>query len=327
MKNTAEKWPGLLLAAGLAVPAHLIGKIYPVVGGPVLAILLGMLAALIKRPEAFNPGISYASKKILQYAIILVGFEMNLFRVAATGGETLLLMAFTLAAAFLAAYLLGRLLRVQKNANVLIGVGTAICGGSAIAATAPVIGARDEEVAQAVSTIFLFNIAAALLFPPLGRLMGLSDPGFGLWAGTAINDTSSVVAAGYAFSRPAGDLAVIVKLTRALMIVPVTLALALYASRQRTGASYSFGKIFPWFVLGFLAASALSTFLPIPPAALKGFVAIGKFLIVVAMAAIGLNTNITGLFKSGWRPMALGLGCWAVLAAVSLLAQRALGLG
>lgn len=328
MQKTMERLPGVLLAAAAAVPAYIIGKFFPIVGSPVLGILFGMLLAFWRRPKALDPGISYTSKKILQYSIILIGFDMNLFRVARTGGQTLLLMAFTLAAAFLTAYLLGRALKVDKNANVLIGVGTAICGGSAIAATAPVIGARDDEVAQSISTIFLFNIIAAFLFPFLGHLMGMSDAGFGLWAGTAINDTSSVVAAGYTFSSAAGDLAVIVKLTRTLMIVPVTLALALYTSRRRAReASYSFAKIFPWFVLGFLAASVIGTFLPVPASVLKALVAVGKFMIVMAMAAIGLNTNLVKLLKNGWRPMALGLGCWFVLAAVSILAQKALGLG
>lgn len=328
MQKAKERLPGILLAALVAVPAYFIGKRVPVIGSPVLGILFGMLLAFWKRPKALDPGISYTSKKILQYAIVLIGFDMNLYDVAKTGGETLLLMAFTLAATFLAAYLLGRVLRVDKNANVLIGVGTAICGGSAIAATAPVIGARDDEVAQSISTIFLFNIIAAFLFPFLGHAMGMTDAGFGLWAGTAINDTSSVVAAGYTYSVGAGELAVIVKLTRTLMIVPITLVLAFYTSKKRAQEThYSFAKIFPWFVLGFLAASVFGTFVPVPPDILKALAAVGKFMIVMAMAAIGLNTNLVKLLKNGWRPMVLGLGCWAVLAAASLLAQKALGMG
>jgi uncharacterized integral membrane protein (TIGR00698 family) len=158
--------------------------------------------------------------------------------------------------------------------------------------------------------------------------MGMTDAGFGLWAGTAINDTSSVAAAGYAFSNAAGKLAMIVKLTRTLMIVPVTLALFYIASKKRAQkASFSFVRIFPWFVLGFIVASVLGTFLPIPKDALKALAEVGKYMIVMAMAAIGLNTNLVKLLKNGWRPMALGLGCWAVLATVSILAQKALGLG
>jgi uncharacterized integral membrane protein (TIGR00698 family) len=325
MKIFSKRLPGILLAAAVAAPAWWVGKMFPVIGSPVVGILIGMLLAFWKRPEALNPGISYTSKKLLQYAIILIGFDMNLFHVFEVGKQTLVLMAFTLTAAFLAAYLLTKLLHIERNTGILIGVGTAICGGSAIAATAPVIEAEDEDVARSISTIFLFNVIAAFLFPALGHLMHMTDQGFGLWAGTAVNDTSSVVAAGYTYSTAAGDLAVIVKLTRTLMIVPVTLALALVTSRKKSqngGAGYRLGAIFPWFVLGFLMASVVRTFLPVPAAALSTLVQAGKYLIVMAMAAIGLNTNLVKLVKNGWRPILMGLGCWAVLAATSLLVQR-----
>jgi len=325
MKIFSKRLPGVLLAAAVAAPAWWIGKMFPVVGSPVVGILLGMLLALWKRPEALNPGISYTSKKLLQYAIILIGFDMNLFHVFEVGKQTLLLMVFTLTAAFLSAYVLAKLLKVERNTGILIGVGTAICGGSAIAATAPVIDAEDEDVARSISTIFLFNVIAAFLFPALGHLMHMTDQSFGLWAGTAVNDTSSVVAAGYTFSTAAGDLAVIVKLTRTLMIVPVTLALAFYESRRKSqsgGSSYRLSAIFPWFVLGFLAASVVRTFVPVPEAALSWLVQAGKYLIVMAMAAIGLNTNLPKLVKNGWKPILMGLGCWAVLAVTSLAVQH-----
>ena len=219
-----------------------------------------MLLAFWKRPVLFNEGVSYTSKKLLQYSIILLGFDMNLYNVLHVGRQTLILMAFTLTAAFLTAYFFGKLLKIKGNTKTLIGVGSAICGGSAIAATAPVIHASDEEVAHSISTIFLFNVIAAFLFPFLGHVLGMSDQNFGLWAGTAVNDTSSVVAAGYSFSNAAGNLAVIVKLTRTLMIVPVTLALAIYTSKKNTGiqkGNFNLLKIFPWFVLGFLVASVM----------------------------------------------------------------------
>lgn len=326
MKKWTEKGPGLFLCAVLAVLAWLLGQAFPVVGSPVLGILFGMLlAAFWKRPAAFQSGISYTGKKLLQYSIILLGFDMNLFHVFQVGGQTLLLMVFTLTAAFLTAYLAGRLLGVDKNANILIGVGTAICGGSAIAATAPVIDADDEDVASAISTIFLFNVIAAFLFPILGHLLHMSDFHFGLWAGTAVNDTSSVVAAGYTFSTAAGDLAVIVKLTRTLMIVPVTLVLALFTSRKKTeGGGYALAKIFPWFVLGFAGASVASTFLPLPPVLINFLPKLGKFVIVMAMAAIGLNTDLIKLVKNGPRPILLGLICWIVLALTSLAVQYTL---
>ncbi|MGE5677642.1 MAG: YeiH family protein [Pseudomonadota bacterium] len=324
MKNIKERLPGILLAFMIAVPAWLLGKIAPVIGGPVLGILFGMLLAFWKRPACFNSGVQYTSKKLLQYSIILLGFEMNLFNVFKAGRQTLVLMIFTLTATFITAFLAGRLLKLTGNSKILVGVGTAICGGSAIAATAPVIGASDEEVAHSISTIFLFNVIAAFLFPFLGHLMGMSDQSFGIWAGTAINDTSSVVAAGYSFSDAAGSLAVIVKLTRTLMIVPVTLFLAFYSSGRTSKGnrgSYNIKKIFPWFVLGFIAASVISTFVPLPEGMGSLLGQAGKFVIVMAMASIGLNTNLVKLVKSGAKPILLGFICWVVLALTSLGVQ------
>ncbi len=325
MKKLTNKLPGIALAAMIAVPAWFIGKIIPVVGSPVLGILFGMLLAFWKRPQLLNDGISYTSKKLLQYSIILLGFDMNLFNVFKVGKQTLVLMAFTLTAAFLTAYAAGKLLKIDGNTKTLIGVGSAICGGSAIAATAPVIHADDDEVARSISTIFLFNVAAAFLFPLLGHALGMGDQSFGLWAGTAVNDTSSVVAAGYTFSSAAGNLAVIVKLTRTLMIVPVTLVLALYTSKKEAGTkkgSYNIAKIFPWFVLGFVAASVINTFIALPSGMSTLLSQTGKFVIVMAMAAIGLNTNLVKLVKSGGKPILLGFICWVVLAFTSLGVQH-----
>lgn len=322
MKKILHMLPGIGLTAVIAVPAWMLGKAFPIVGSPVLGILFGMILAFWKRPAAFDEGVRYTSKKLLQYSIILLGFEMNLFSVFKTGGQTLLLMAFTLTAAFLTAFFVGRALGLDSNTKTLIGVGSAICGGSAIAAAAPVIRADDEDVAHSISTIFLFNVAAAFLFPFLGHVFGMSDHTFGLWAGTAVNDTSSVVAAGYTFSRAAGNLAVIVKLTRTLMIVPVTLALAVWTSRKTSKkGDYQIMKIFPWFVLGFLAASVMNTFVPLPVGAYAFLAQTGRFVIVMAMAAIGLNTNLVKLVRSGVRPILLGLACWAALSVTSLGVQ------
>lgn len=332
MKTIISKTPGILLAAVLAIPAWLLGRAFPVIGSPILGILFGMMLAFWKRPAVFDDGIKYTSKKLLQYSIILLGFDMNLFVVFDVGSQTLALMVFTLTAAFVTAFSVGKLIKIDGKTGTLIGVGTAICGGSAIAATAPVIRADEKEVAHSISTIFLFNVLAAFLFPFLGHAFGMNDHSFGLWAGTAVNDTSSVVAAGYTFSNAAGNLAVVVKLTRTLMIVPVTLALAIYTSRKSTkqdgaareNSSYPIAKIFPWFVLGFIAASILNTFIPMPPG-MSGFLTqAGKFVIIMAMASIGLNTNVVQLVKSGAKPILLGLICWIVLSLTSLGVQFAI---
>lgn len=324
MDKILKKLPGILLAAIVAIPAWLLGRLFPVIGSPVLGILFGMILAFWKRPTFFNDGVTYTSKKLLQYSIILLGFDMNLFQIFKAGSQTLLLMVFTLTATFVSAWLLGKALKVDRDTNILVGVGTAICGGSAIAATAPVIGAKDEDVARSISTIFFFNVIAAFLFPFLGHTMQMSDFHFGLWAGTAINDTSSVVAAGYTFSDAAGSLAVIVKLTRTLMIIPVTLVLAFFTAKRNSrsqGAGYKLSKIFPWFVLGFVAAAVINTFLPLPAGMGKALSQAGKFVIVMAMTAIGMNTNLIDLVRHGWRPILLGLGCWMILALTSLAVQ------
>lgn len=328
--------PGIFLCLGIAVIAWLLGRQFTIIGGAVFGIVLGMIAALIRRPDAYDSGIRFTSKKVLQYSIILLGFEMNMGNVIKVGTQSLFVMLFTLSASFITAFLVNKAMKIPSDIAVLIGVGTSICGGSAIAATAPVIKAKDEDVAQAISTIFLFNIIAVFLFPALGSLFGLSDIGFGMWAGTAINDTSSVVAAASSWSQQAGNntalqFATIVKLTRTLMIVPITLVLAVYTSNKaKKGAdagkgSYSFVKVFPWFVLGFLAAALIYTFLPIPAPVSSFLVQAGKFMIIMAMAAIGLNTNLKKLLTQSTKPLLLGLCCWAAVASVSLLVQRITG--
>ena len=345
MKFEKKMTTGILACFIIAIPAWLLGKAIPIIGGPVFGILFGMILAFFKRPEKLEKGIKYTSKAILQYSIILLGFEMNLFNVIRVGGQSLLVMIFTLSASFITAYLVGKALKIDGKTTTLIGVGTSICGGSAIAATAPVIRAKDEDVAQAISTIFLFNIIAVFIFPPLGHLIGLSDTGFGMWAGTAINDTSSVVAAGASWSSAAGNntalaFATIVKLTRTLMIVPITLVLAIYTTRKirlenaaaggcgsaEDTNNYSIAKIFPWFVLGFVLTAILNTFLPIPAEVSAALVQIGKFMIVMAMTAIGLNTNLKKLLTNGLKPICLGLCCWFIVAVVSLIVQHFIGL-
>lgn len=331
---------GILVCLVIAVPAWLLGRAFPIIGGPVFGILFGMILALFKRPEILTGGIKFTSKKILQWSIILLGFEMNLFNVIKVGGQSLLVMVFTLTSSFLTAYFIGKAMKIEAKTTTLIGVGTSICGGSAIAATAPVIQADDEEVAQAISTIFLFNIIAVFIFPPLGHLLGLTDTGFGMWAGTAINDTSSVVAAGASWSAASGNntalaFATIVKLTRTLMIVPITLVLAVYTtkkmvkSQEASGNSeknYSISKIFPWFVLGFVLTAIINTFLPLPEGLPELLVTIGKFMIVMAMTAIGLNTDLKKLLTNGLKPIGLGLCCWFVVAVVSLVVQHFIGM-
>jgi len=314
----------------ISIPSYFLGQQFKLVGGSVFAILLGMLFAFVKRPSVFDKGINFTSKKLLQYSIVLIGFGMNFKAILEIGKQSILVMLCTISASLFTAYLVGNLLKLNGNTQILIGVGTSICGGSAIAATAPVIGADDQDVAFSISTIFLFNIIAVFIFPPLGRALGLSDIGFGMWAGTAINDTSSVVAAGYTFSDIAGDYATIVKLTRTLMIIPITLFLAIYRIKKgktsNEPSNYSMVKIFPWFVIGFLLTAIINSIGIIPPFIATFLNSFGKFGIITAMAAIGLNTNLKKLIDNGIKPILLGLSCWTVVSVVSLIVQKIIGI-
>ena len=319
--------PGLVFTAAIAIPAYYLGILVPLIGGPVLGILFGMIMVLWQRPAFFEDGISIASKEVLQLSIILLGFEMNLNHVFSVGNQSFSVMIFTLSVAFLSTFFVGHYLNVPKNIRILVGVGTAICGGSAIAATAPIISANNKEIAYSISTIFLFNIAAVFIFPFAGHLLGMSDFGFGMWAGTAINDTSSVVAAGYGYSHTAGDFAIIVKLTRTLMIIPIAFALAVFSAKKSNSHSkFNFNKVLPWFILGFLASSLVNTSGIIAPVISNSLAQIGKFCIIMSMAAIGLNTNLKMHLSNGVRPILLGLTCWISVALVSLAVQHYIGL-
>ena len=320
---------GLLLVALVVAPAMLMGAWVPMVGGALSALLLGLAlgAAGITRPH-HQAGIRFAQGPLLRASVVMLGFGLSLPQVAKTGLASLPLTLVTLAIAFLTAWGLSRVLRLSGALPVLIGVGTAICGGSAIAATAPVIRAQEHEIALSMTTIFLFNVAGALLFPPLGHLMGLSDHGFGLWAGTAINDTSSVVAAGYQYSQAAGELATVVKLTRASLIVPVTLALAIWLARRNRGATgnASVGTAFPWFILGFVAAAAIGSTGLLSPLAVRLLHVAAQVCIVAALAGIGLSADLRQMRATGPRPILLGFGTWFAVAVGSLIAQQAMGL-
>lgn len=341
MKQWRERSMGLLLCLAVAIPCWLLGKAVPVVGGPVFAILAGMVIALFYREKKrTQAGIAYTSKYILQLAVVLLGFGMNLSEVARVGLTSLPIIISTITTSLVTAFVLHKLMRVPTNISTLVGVGSSICGGSAIAATAPVIGADDEEIAQSISVIFLFNVAAALLFPTFGSILGLSDAGFGLFAGTAVNDTSSVTAAAAAWDgmHPGAntlDTATIVKLTRTLAIIPITLALALFrvVRAKRDGGeregSFQIKKIFPFFILFFVLASILTTLClgaGVSSSVFAPFKELSKFFIIMAMAAIGLNTDIVKLVKTGGKPILMGACCWAAITAVSLGMQRALGI-
>ena len=242
MNFIQKNWKGILVCLVMAVPCWLLGRRFPIVGGPVFGILAGMIITLLWHDKsAAQPGISFVSKKVLQYAVILLGFGMNLSVIWQTGKQSLPIILVTITTSLVVAWLLHKLLHIPGKISTLVGVGSSICGGSAVAATASVIDADDEEVAQAISVIFFFNMLAAIFFPALGALLGFSTTNgeaFGIFAGTAINDTSSVTAAAstwdslYGLGSQTLDKAVTVKLTRTLAIIPITLVLAFVRTKR-----------------------------------------------------------------------------------------------
>lgn len=335
-----ERWKGVLFCLIIAIPATLLGKQVEVVGGPVFAILFGMVLALVfpkNRRERLAAGVTYTSKKVLQYAVILLGFGMNLSQILSKGVQSLPIIVATISTSLVIAFVLCRVMNVPGKIATLVGVGSSICGGSAIAATAPVIDADDREIAQAISVIFLFNVIAALVFPTLGGMLGLTNEGFGLFAGTAINDTSSVTAAASAWDsmHPGANVlesATVVKLTRTLAIIPITLVLAcwqMHLARKVGGdakSTFSLKRAFPMFVLFFVLASVITTVLQLPASVTAPIKEMSKFFIVMAMAAIGFNTDIVELVKKGGKPIALGFCCWIGIACMSLGMQHVLGI-
>lgn len=334
--------PGIVLSVAVAALACWLESLLPihVIGAAVIAMFIGMIINHFgKGQKSLAPGLAFTSKKILKFAIILLGLSLNIGTILNVGKMSLTVMVFTLITCFGGGYFIGRALGLNWKLSNLISAGTGICGGSAIAAIAPTIDADDNDVAYAMSATFLFDMAMIVLFPIMGRAMGMSDEAFGIWAGTAVNDTSSVVATGYAFSEGAGDFATMVKLTRTLAIIPTVIVFSLVNLRLKrkeamtnhaeTGelkANFSIAKIFPWFILGFLAMAMVASLFPIPAAVVSGTKSASKFLMVCALAAIGLKTSFSSMKKAGVRPMIHGFIISALVVIVALVVEIAMGI-
>lgn len=337
--------PGAALALGIACIAKWLETLESnaelhLIGASVIALFIGMaINAFFQPNKTTAPGIKFTSKKVLKFAIVLLGASLNIRTVLTVGRFSLTVMLFTLATCFGLGALIGKALGLNWKTSSLINAGTGICGGSAIAAIAPVIEADDMDIAYGMSATFLFDTVMIVVFPLLGRWLGLSDAAFGLWAGTAVNDTSSVVATGYAFSEAAGDFATMVKLTRTLAIISTVIvfalvqlnlkrkeAMALQQDGSALKAEFSIKKIFPWFILGFLAMSIVASILPIPAQLVSGTKTASKFLMVCALAAIGLNTSFASMKKAGIRPMIHGFIISALVVIVALLVEMGMGI-
>jgi uncharacterized integral membrane protein (TIGR00698 family) len=328
--------PGFGAACILAFIARYIESILPIhiIGASVIALLLGMLINNFYKPACLSAGLKFTSKKVLKLAIILLGASLSVNVILSVGKMSLMVMVFTLLTCFGGGYLVGKALGLNWKLSNLISAGTGICGGSAIAAIAPVIDAEDKDIAYAMSATFLFDMAMIILFPIMGRWIGLSDMAYGLWAGTAVNDTSSVVAAGYAFSEGAGDFATMVKLTRTLSIIPTVLVFTFINLRIKrkqsidtnAGKKVNVMKLFPWFIVGFIGLAIINSlgFIPVNVSACAKD--ISKFLMVAALAAIGLGTSFKDVRKSGFAPMMHGFIISALVVVVAIGVEWCMGL-
>ena len=326
---------GILVCLAIAIPSWLLGKMFPVIGGAVIAIIAGMIVTMFwDNKGKAEPGIKWTSRVILQTAVVLLGFGMNLGVIFQTGKQSLPIIICTITTSLIIAWILQKALKVPANTSILVGVGSSICGGSAIAAAAPVIGADDDEIAQSIAVIFFFNVLAAIFFPILGKAIGfdtVNGEPFGIFAGTAINDTSSVTAAAstwdsmWNLGSETLNKAVTVKLTRTLAIIPITLGLSLIQAKKSTKegkqtTKFSIKRAFPMFILYFVIAAIITTVcvhMGVDAGVFQPIKELSKFMIIMAMAAIGLNSNVIQLIKTGGKPIIVGASCWCGITVVS----------
>ena len=340
MNFVKKNWSGILLCLVIAIPSWFLGKIFPVVGGAVTAIIAGMIVTMFWNNKGkAEAGIKWTSKIILQTAVVLLGFGMNLGVIFQTGKQSLPIIICTITTSLIISWIMRKALKVPANTSILVGVGSSICGGSAIAATAPVIDADDDEIAQSIAVIFFFNVIAAIFFPVLGKAIGfdtIHGDAFGIFAGTAINDTSSVTAAAstwdsmWNLGSETLNKAVTVKLTRTLAIIPITLGLSLIMAKKSAKedvktTKFSLKRAFPMFILYFVIAAIITTLcihMGVSAEVFQPIKELSKFMIIMAMAAIGLNSNVIQLVKTGGKPIVVGASCWCGITIVSLIMQH-----
>ncbi len=366
IKNIKKYLPGVCVAIGIAVVAKFLEWLMPIhfIGASVIALFIGMTINVFWKPKSLQAGLKFTSKKLLKFAIILLGASLSIGTILNVGKLSLTVMLFTLLTCFGGGYFVGKVLGLDWKLSNLISAGTGICGGSAIAAIAPVIDADDTQIAYAMSATFIFDMLMILLFPIMGNWLHLSDMAYGLWAGTAVNDTSSVVAAGYAFSEAAGDFATMVKLTRTLAIIPTVLIFTLINIRLKQKQNIScedvmstlnekatpyevnqldhihisskmqvtepkktnFLSLFPWFIVGFVFLSIVNSFHLIPVSVSLFAKESSKFLMVAALAAIGMNTSYKDMKKSGVAPMIHGFVISLLVVIVAIAVEFAIGI-
>jgi uncharacterized integral membrane protein (TIGR00698 family) len=324
MKKLRDYLPGLGLLLGIAlVSTFLATFLPPYIGAVFVAVVLGLIIANVFKPDraVFGQGIKLGLGQFLKLAIVLLGAGISVQEIGSLGGKGLLIIVSLIAFVFAATFVIGKALKVSLRQVLLIAAGVSICGNTAVATTAPLIEAEDDEVAMAVGIVTLFGVLSVLSYPMIGLALGMSDTVFGVWAGTAINDTSQVVAAGFIFSDEAGKVATTIKLTRNVMIIPVVLLVAYFyrrSHREKGPAKARALDMFPTFILGFLAFAGLNSLGLLSAQASETLVTTAKFLILLALSGIGLGVDFKKFARMGWRPFVLGFAVELLLALAAL---------
>lgn len=340
MKSKAKEYGmfiiGIAICFGVAGLSVLVESLIPgeLLGASIIALFMGTIINTFFHPTWIKPALKFASKRILKIAIIFLGASLSVNTIMSVGKKTFFVMIFTFAMCFGGGYFIRKLFGLNWKLSNLISAGTGICGGSAVAAIAPVIDADDKDVAFAMSSTFLFDMVMIALYPLMGKALGMSDIAYGIWAGTSVNDTASVVASGYAFSEIAGDFATMVKLTRTIAIIPTVLVFAYIGTRMKqkelkasnNGQKVNLVKIIPWFIGGFLLLAVLNSVGFIPEATSGIIKDASKFLMVTALAAIGLGTSITDFKKAGLKPMFYGITIDTLVTLTALVVIWCMGL-
>ncbi|MBE5775941.1 MAG: putative sulfate exporter family transporter [Clostridiales bacterium] len=326
---------GVAICFALAALSVLLENLIPggLLGASIIALFAGTIINSFFHPAWIKPALKFTSKRILKAAIVLLGASLSVSTIMSVGKMTFFVMIFTFAMCFGGGFFIRKLFGLNWKLSNLISAGTGICGGSAVAAIAPVIDADDKDIAFALSSTFLFDMVMIALYPLMGKLLGMSDIAYGIWAGTSVNDTASVVASGYAFSEAAGDFATMVKLTRTIAIIPTVLVFAWIGVRMKKKEMQSSGgtkvnlvKIIPWFIGGFLLLAIANSVGFIPAAASGVMKTASKFLMVTALAAIGLNTSLTDFKKAGLKPMFYGVTIDTLVTLTALIVIWCMGL-
>ncbi|SHH32065.1 conserved hypothetical integral membrane protein [Anaerosphaera aminiphila DSM 21120] len=333
MSTIKKQSSGIILSAIIALTAYILNEVFhaDLLGVTIISLLIGMLLnPILLKYNFLSDGIDWTSKYILRMGIILTGITLSFSQLMQSGKYAMILLVFTLTTSFGMGYICSKVFKINWKLSSLLSVSTAICGGTAVATLGPTIKADNKDIAYAISATFIFDIITVIAFPWIGHMLGLTDTGFGLWVGTAVNDTSSVVAAGYAFSDAAGMLATIVKLTRTLFIVPVVIIFSWIFAKKEMNKQVESGfekekieyfKIFPWFILGFIAMVALNSTGIVPTATVGNISFISKFCLAMALAAIGLKTSLKEVSGVGIKPMIAGVVIDTSVVIVAFFAQ------